>query len=193
MFERGKRETDFATAGTGSSAGPLAGRDSAAPAPAGRGSTDGPAVIGRSIRINGDLRGGEDLRIEGDVSGTVALDQGSLTIGKEGRVRADVYAKSIIVDGTMEGDLFANDRVNIRASAQVIGNVTAPRVAIEDGAKFKGAIEMDQAAVEQAFGKPGPTAGAKPAPAAGSKPTPVESAKRTDKAPETAPKEAASS
>ena len=63
------------------------------------------AVIGRSIQINGDLRGDEDLRIEGDVSGTVELKNSALTIGKEGKVRADVYAKSVAVDGETKGDL----------------------------------------------------------------------------------------
>jgi len=108
------------------------------------------AVIGRSIRIDGDLQGEEDLRIEGDVNGTVRLYNNTLTIGAEGKMRADVYAKSVIVDGEMEGDLFSSERVAIRKSATVLGNITAPRVSLEDGAKFKGSIEMDQAAVKSA-------------------------------------------
>jgi cytoskeletal protein CcmA (bactofilin family) len=101
------------------------------------------AVIGPSIHIDGDVRGEEDLLIEGEVSGTVNLKNNSLTIGPQGKVRADVYAHSIYVDGYLEGDLYGSERVNVRKSATVRGNITSPRVSLEDGAKFKGAIEMD--------------------------------------------------
>ena len=101
------------------------------------------AVIGPSIHIDGDVRGEEDLLIEGEVSGTVNLKNNSLTIGPQGKVRADVYAHSIYVDGYLEGDAFGSERVNVRKSATVKGNITSPRVSLEDGAKFKGAIEMD--------------------------------------------------
>ena len=111
------------------------------------------AVIGRSIQINGDLRGGEDLRIEGDVSGTVELKNSALTIGKEGKVRADVYARSIAVDGEIKGDLYAAELVSVHVNARVQGNIIAPKVSIEEGAHFKGSIEMDPAAVEKALGK----------------------------------------
>ena len=124
------------------------------------------AVIGASIHIDGDLRGEEDLLIEGEVNGTVQLKNNSLTIGPQGKVRADVYAQSIIVDGFMEGDLYGSERVAIRKSAQVRGNVTSPRVSLEDGAKFKGAIEMDPQAVQSATARnsPKPAAPAAPAP-----------------------------
>jgi cytoskeletal protein CcmA (bactofilin family) len=106
------------------------------------------AVIGPSIHIDGDVRGEEDLLIEGEVSGTLNLKNNSLTIGPQGKVRADVYANSIYVDGYVEGDLYGSERVNIRKSAQVRGNITSPRVNLEDGAKFKGAIEMDPQAAQ---------------------------------------------
>lgn len=121
------------------------------------------AVIGRSIQIEGAVRGNEDLRIEGDVSGTVEFKDSSLTIGKEGKVRADVYAKAIIVDGLTEGDLYATDRVVVHVNAQVRGNITAPKVAVEEGAKFKGSIEMAQDAVEKAFSKANLQTGTRPA------------------------------
>jgi cytoskeletal protein CcmA (bactofilin family) len=121
------------------------------------------AVIGPSIHIDGDVRGEEDLLIEGEVSGTVQLKSNSLTIGPQGKVRADVYAHSIYVDGFVEGDLFGSERVNIRKSAQVKGNVTSPRVSVEDGAKFKGAIEMDPQAAQNVIGNRG---GAQPKPSA---------------------------
>src|SRR5688572_10340031 len=113
------------------------------------------AVIGPSIHIDGDVRGEEDLLIEGEVSGTVQLKSNSLTIGPQGKVRADVYAHSIYVDGYVEGDLFGSERVHIRKSAQVKGNVTSPRVSVEDGAKFKGAIEMDPQAAQNVIGNRG--------------------------------------
>lgn len=111
------------------------------------------AVIGPSIRIDGDVRGEEDLLIEGEVKGTVNLKDNSLVIGSQGRVKANVYAHSVEVEGFMEGDVYGTERVNIRKSANVKGNITSPRVSVEDGAQFKGSIEMDAQAVEAALGK----------------------------------------
>jgi len=116
------------------------------------GSASDAAVIGRSIRINGDLSGDEDLRIEGDVSGTVELKNSALTIGKEGKVKAGVYAKSIAVDGETTGDLYATECVSVHANARVQGNIIAPRVSIVEGAHFRGSIEMDPDAVNNALG-----------------------------------------
>jgi cytoskeletal protein CcmA (bactofilin family) len=109
-------------------------------------------VIGPSITIDGDLRGDEDLIIEGEVSGTVQLKNNSLTIGSKGKVHADVYAHSVHVEGSMEGDIYGAEQVSIRKSAQIRGNITSPRVSLEDGARFKGSIEMDPQAVEAALG-----------------------------------------
>lgn len=116
------------------------------------------AVIGSSIHINGDLRGEEDLRIEGNVSGTVELRNSVLTIGKEGKVKAGVFAKAIAVDGETKGDLYATDKVSVHVNARVQGNIIAPKVSIEEGAHFKGSIEMDPAAVEKALKALGSTA-----------------------------------
>jgi cytoskeletal protein CcmA (bactofilin family) len=165
MFERGKK--DGTDSGFGSDMGSGESTD------LGRSTTASgrdAAVIGRSIHINGDLRGEEDLRIEGDVNGTIQLKNNSLTIGREGRIHADIYAKSIIVDGLVEGDLYGAERVGIRKNAQVQGNITAPRVSLEEGAKFKGSIEMDSEAVEAALGKPQSPAKPQAAPMGASKP-----------------------
>jgi cytoskeletal protein CcmA (bactofilin family) len=149
MFERGKKDDQI-----GGPEATYAARPSGPSQSAQSTSSHGEAaVIGRSIRINGDLRGEEDLRIEGDVNGTIQLLNNSLTIGKEGKIRADVYANSVVIDGLMEGDVYGADRVIIRKNAQVLGNITAPRVALEEGAKFKGSIEMDPQAVEGALAK----------------------------------------
>ena len=151
MFERGKKDDEQDTAAEFKPSATSRGTEPASNRLATRGGEC--AVIGRSIEINGDVRGNEDLRIEGDVSGTVELRNSNLTIGKEGKVRADVYAKSITVDGTTEGDLYASERIVVHVNANARGNITAPRVGIEEGAKFKGTIEMDQEAVEKALGK----------------------------------------
>jgi cytoskeletal protein CcmA (bactofilin family) len=137
------------------------------------------AIIGRSIQINGDLRGEEDLRIEGNVSGTVELKNNALTIGKEGKIKADVYAKSIAVDGETRGDLYATERVSVHVNARVQGNIVSPKVSIEEGAHFKGSIEMDPAAVEKALGKIAASTTARPAAENGSSRAPA--AKATPK------------
>ena len=146
MFEIGKKGAREGAGGIGAS-GDAAGSGAAARR---RQPEREKAVIGPSIHIDGDLRGEEDLLIEGEVNGTVQLRSNSLTIGAQGKVRADVYAHSIYVEGLMEGDLYGTERVHIRKSAQVRGNVTSPRVSLEDGAKFKGSIEMDPQAVQTA-------------------------------------------
>ncbi len=151
MFERGKKNDDTIESQDASRTEPDKTFGSLRSKVTGRGSDA--AVIGRSIQINGDLRGGEDLRIEGDVSGTVELRNSALTIGKEGKVRADVYAKSVAVDGETKGDLYATECVSVHVNARVQGNIIAPKVSIEEGAHFKGSIEMDPAAVEKALGK----------------------------------------
>jgi cytoskeletal protein CcmA (bactofilin family) len=172
MFEMGKKggpERPADTSPQRQDTGPTR-QESSAPR---SGMSGGHAVIGASIHIDGDVRGEEDLLIEGEVNGTVQLKNNSLTIGPQGKVRADVYAHSVYVDGYLEGDLYGSERVHIRKSAQVRGNVTSPRVSLEDGAKFKGSIEMDPQAVQASSasrnsGKPAAAAGApKPAPAPG--------------------------
>jgi cytoskeletal protein CcmA (bactofilin family) len=101
------------------------------------------ATIGPSISIKGDLTGEEDLVIQGRVEGKVDLKQNSVTIGKNGRVKADIYGKLVTIEGEVVGNLFGQDQIIIRGTGNVLGNVSAPRISIEDGAKFKGSIDMD--------------------------------------------------
>lgn len=105
------------------------------------------AMIGPSIRIKGDLVGEEDLIIEGTVEGTINLHNNALTIGENGRIHANLHATIIIVEGELCGDLFGSEKVVIRKTGNVKGNITAPRVTLEDGALFKGSIEMDPKSV----------------------------------------------
>jgi len=138
--------------------------------PAARGKRTGSgeaAVIGPSIHIDGDVRGDEDLIVQGEVNGTIQLASNSLTVGGEGKINANVHAHSIYVDGIVDGDLYGSDRVCIRKTAQVHGNITSPRVSLDEGARFKGAIEMDPEAVEAVLGKS--RGSAKSAPAAPTK------------------------
>ncbi len=112
-----------------------------------RQATGGVASLGPSISIKGTLTGEEDLVIEGRLEGEVALHNQSVTIGRSGRVRADVHGSSICVEGEVHGNLFGEKQVIIRQSGKVRGNVTAPRVNLENGAKFKGAIDMQPGSV----------------------------------------------
>lgn len=101
------------------------------------------AVIGAGISINGEISGTENLLIEGRVDGKISLSGNDVTIGKSGHVMADVNAKTIRVAGEVNGDLKAKERVVISGTGNVRGNVIAPRVVLEDGAIFKGSIDMD--------------------------------------------------
>jgi cytoskeletal protein CcmA (bactofilin family) len=122
------------------------------------------AVIGPSIQINGDLTGEEDLIIQGKVNGTIQLREKSLTVGAQGQVDANVLAKSIIVEGKMNGDLYGSERVSIRKTGNVNGNIVSPKVSLEEGCQFKGSIDMDQEMIKKAFGKTDvPAASGKPA------------------------------
>lgn len=184
MFERGKRGDETGESPDASQSG--SGTRYGAPKAQATGRNKEVAVIGRSIQIDGDLRGDEDLRIEGNVSGTVELKNNALTIGKEGKVTAGVYAKSIAVDGETKGDLYATDRVSVHVNARVQGNIIAPKVSIEEGAHFKGSIEMDPAVVEKALGKTSSSAAGKSGAQTGSgstadtEPTPKKTGKEVD-------------
>jgi cytoskeletal protein CcmA (bactofilin family) len=101
------------------------------------------AVIGPSIFIKGDLSGDEDVVIQGRVEGKINLKENAVTVDKNGRVKADVYGKHVTVEGEVEGNLSAQDQIVVRSSGRVRGNLSAPRVLIEDGARFKGSIDMD--------------------------------------------------
>ncbi len=103
---------------------------------------EGPCVIGREITIRGNLTGNEDLVVEGRIEGTITLGN-HLTIEKSGVVEADVEVEDLTINGELNGDMAAHASVTINADAKVVGNIRAPRVIIEDGARFKGNIDMD--------------------------------------------------
>ena len=115
--------------------------------------------IGKSVVIKGELNGSEDLTIEGHVEGTIQLKEHVLTIGPNGRIKAQVFAKSVIVLGGVTGNVTASDKVDIRDNGSVDGDIVSPRVAIAEGAHFRGSVDMQRKGGAQ----PQPQA-AKPAP-----------------------------
>jgi cytoskeletal protein CcmA (bactofilin family) len=100
------------------------------------------ATIGSTISIMGDLSGEEDLLIEGKLEGKIECRSHSITIGKGGRIKGDIYGKIITVEGNVEGNLYGDEQLSVKQSGTVRGNIIAPRVALEDGANFKGSIDM---------------------------------------------------
>lgn len=123
------------------------------------GKGNGIATIGRSIRIKGDVTGDEDLLIQGHVDGSVKLEQHAVTVGANGRVHASISARIVTVEGEVEGNLTAEERVVLRSSARVQGDIEAPRVVLEDGASFRGGIDMGEPAPARGSGSRGTSKG----------------------------------
>jgi cytoskeletal protein CcmA (bactofilin family) len=113
------------------------------------------AAIGRSISIVGDVTGDEDLTILGKVKGKIDLPKHNVTVGESGRVDADVHAKVVSVAGEVHGNLFAGEQILIRRSATMLGNLTAPRVGLEDGCCFRGSVDMETPEKGRAASLPG--------------------------------------
>jgi cytoskeletal protein CcmA (bactofilin family) len=103
------------------------------------------ALIGAGIHVNGDISGTENLMIEGKVEGKIELSGNQVHIGQTGKVAADIIAKNVKIDGALQGDVEGKERVVISKSGRVRGNITAPRVILEDGAVFKGSIDINPA------------------------------------------------
>lgn len=104
------------------------------------------AHIGKSVVIKGELSGSEDLYVDGNVDGKIELRNHSLTVGPNGNVKADVSAKSVVIQGKLEGTVVASDRVELKKSAVVHGDVTTQRIAIEEGAFLKGKVDIQKEA-----------------------------------------------
>ena len=100
-------------------------------------------MIGSTIKITGDVTGNEDLVIEGQVEGEIKIASHQVTVGQSGQVKANVTAKTIKIEGNVRGDIHGSEKVVIAKSGDVRGNIVAPRVTLEDGAVFKGSIDMD--------------------------------------------------
>ena len=122
--------------------------------------------IGKSVVIKGELTGSEDLTIEGHVEGTIQLRDHVLTIGPNGRIKAQVFAKSLVVLGEVTGNVTASEKVDIRDNGSVDGDIISPRVAIAEGAHFRGSVDMQRHAVPSQSKADVKPAAAAPTPAA---------------------------
>lgn len=102
------------------------------------------AHIGKSVLIKGELSGSEDLYFDGEVEGSIDLGAHSLNVGPNGRIRASIRAKTIVVQGKVDGNLNGSERVELRRSALVVGDIVTSRVLVEEGAFFKGKIDIQR-------------------------------------------------
>src|SRR3982751_4250178 len=173
MWKRDDAAKPNAPAGQGPapaqhSPAPLTAEPTSRPAPTGdtqRGQERTVVNIGKSVVIKGELNGSEDLTIEGQVEGKIELRQNVLTIGPNGRIKAQVFAKSVVVLGEVTGNVTASEKVDIRDNGSVDGDIAAPRVAIAEGAHFRGSIDMQKTGAKAGESKPAaaPSAQAQPA------------------------------
>ena len=152
MWKRDDAAKPSAPAGQGPapaqhSPAPLTAEPTSRPAPASdpqRGQERTVVNIGKSVVIKGELNGSEDLTIEGQVEGKIELRQNVLTIGANARIKAQVFAKAVIILGEVTGNVSASEKVDIRENGSVDGDIAAPRVAIAEGAHFRGSIDMQK-------------------------------------------------
>jgi cytoskeletal protein CcmA (bactofilin family) len=106
------------------------------------------AHIGKSVVIKGELSGSEDLYLDGQVEGSIELRGNRLTVGPNGRIKANVNARSVSVQGKLEGNVRASDRVDLKQSAVVLGDISTQRITIEEGAYFKGGVDIQKDAAK---------------------------------------------
>jgi cytoskeletal protein CcmA (bactofilin family) len=121
------------------------------------------ARLGSSLHVKGEISGNEDLLIDGSVEGLIQLDERKLTVGPSAKVTADIIAREVVVFGNVKGNLRAKDRIEIKKDGSVNGDLTTARIMIEDGAYFKGSIEIDKSAEKDhgsAFARTTPAAAA---------------------------------
>jgi cytoskeletal protein CcmA (bactofilin family) len=173
MWKRDEAVKPTVPAGAGSTPAPSVGIPPATEAPRTPSASSEPqrgmerttVNIGKSVVIKGELSGSEDLTIEGQVDGKIELRQNVLTIGPNGKIKAQVFAKSVVILGEVTGNVTASEKVDIRDNGSVDGDIAAPRVAIAEGAHFRGSIDMQRAGGKSET-KAEPKAEVKPAAAA---------------------------
>ena len=102
------------------------------------------ARLGASLHVKGEISGNEDLHVDGSVEGLIQLEDRKLTVGASAKLTADVVAREVVVYGAVKGNLRARDRIEIKKDGSVVGDLTTARIMIEDGAYFKGSIEIDR-------------------------------------------------
>jgi cytoskeletal protein CcmA (bactofilin family) len=109
--------------------------------------------IGKSVVIKGELSGSEDLIIEGQVDGKIELRENVLTIGPNGKIKAQIFAEAVIVQGEVTGNVTATEKVDIRDNGSLDGDIASPRVAIAEGAHFRGSIDMQRVSTKPTLEK----------------------------------------
>ena len=127
-------------------------------------STQGTATIGKNVTITGQIYSREDLFVDGEVEGSIDLAENRLTIGPNGKIKAGIHAREVVIIGAVEGNVEATEKVDIRKDARLKGDIKTSRIVIEDGAVFKGAIDIVKAEPKSAPAPPKPQVA--PAPAA---------------------------
>ena len=124
--------------------------------------TRGSASIGKAVKINGQIFSKEDLYVDGDVEGTIELAENKLTIGPSGRVQAGIKAREVVVLGQIQGNVEAMDRLDIRKDAKLVGDIKTARIIIEDGAYFKGSIDIVKQEAKKSASSPAAAAQSAP-------------------------------
>ena len=109
----------------------------------------GAAVIGKSVQIRGEVNGSEDLVVDGVVAGTITLNDSRLTIGQNAKVSANISARDVVVVGSLQGDVRASGKVELRQGSTLTGDLTAARLSIEENANFKGKVDLVQNAAQK--------------------------------------------
>lgn len=145
MWGNKQPQPDTPSASPGTPATPVAATDTPRPTSANVRTT---AWLGPNLHVKGEISGNEDLHIEGQVEGPISLGGHRLTVGHNANVTAEVVAREVIVYGKVNGDLCARDRIEIRKHGSVTGDLTTARIVIEDGAYFKGSVEIDRSNTE---------------------------------------------
>lgn len=128
----------------------------------------GTAAIGKSVVVKGQIYSREDLYVDGEVDGTLELQEHRLTIGPHGKVQAGIKAREVVIIGTVHGNIEAADKIDIRKDAKLVGDIRTARIVIEDGAYFKGSIDISKPEISRAAAPPKPAAVTPAAAAAGS-------------------------
>ena len=133
----------------------------------------GPAVIGKSVMIKGQIFSREDLTIDGEIDGSVELHEHRLTVGPNGKLQAGVKAREVVVLGTIHGNVEASDKIDIRKDAKLVGDIKTARIVIEDGAYFKGSIDIARPEAPRAAATAQPKQQPASSPASNAAPTPA--------------------
>jgi cytoskeletal protein CcmA (bactofilin family) len=126
----------------------------------------GPANIGKAVMIKGQIFSREDLTIDGEIDGSVELHEHRLTVGPNGKLQAGVKAREVVVLGTIHGNVEASDKIDIRKDAKLVGDIKTARIVIEDGAYFKGSIDIARPEISKPAAPPQPRPASAATPAA---------------------------